>query len=126
MHRNPAGAYDRRIEIQLNTEGTDAAGDPTQVFVPWVKLWAKKTERGAYREIVAAQEVLRDADTLFELRMNSLSTQIAPEIHRVVYKGAIYEILGIGEAKGRADAIVLLCSSRPDKRGERAPIEESA
>lgn len=126
MHRNPAGAYDRRIEIQQQVDTTDAAGDPVQGFNAWTKLWAKKTERGAFREVVASEQVLRDADTLFSVRMNTISRQIAPEIHRVIYKGVIYEILGIGEDKGRADAIVLLTSSRPDKRGERAPIDQGS
>lgn len=130
-----AGTLDRRIRIEAATGSQDAAGDEVQAWNPpagWPNRgarWARLvTTRGAAGDMLlradenaAPEGVFRQADTIVTLRYDTKSRQIAPESHRVIYQERIYEIVGIGEAVGRQDGMVLLCSSRPDKRGARGP-----
>ena len=127
MKRQKAGKLDRHIQIQRATPSTDPSGDEIDDFQDWNRLWAERKERGAYREVSASQELLRDSDVIFLVRSNSISREIAPELYRVTYKGRVHEIIGIGEGNGtRADLIALLCCYRPDGRGARAPGQDTA
>lgn len=125
MKRQKAGKLDRHIQIQVAGTQKDAANDETPIWTDWKKLWAEKRERGAFREVSAPHEVLRDSDTIFVLRRNSISTQIAPETYRITYQGRIWEIVGIAEGPARDDTIYVLASFRPDGRGARAPEQAS-
>ena len=116
-----AGTFDRRIAIQVATDVTDAAGDVTQTWAESFKRWSIKADsRG--REFFGAQQVVRDADTVFEVRSDSQTRLIAPETHRVFYNSRIYEIVAVAEGRERKDTLLLLCASRPDQRGARAPV----
>lgn len=123
MKRSNAGRLDRRIQIQVLQADEDAAGDPRHAWIDWQKLWSAKKDRGNFREISAPEQVLRDSDTAFEVRSNSISRAIFPETHRVLYQSRIYEIIGIGESATRGDMLHLMTASRPDGRGARGPVE---
>lgn len=114
-----AGELDRRIEIEVAAKSTDAANDEVLTWSRAFKLWAaQKTSTGGEKQ--GAQQTIRDADTIFKVRWSTESRSIAPESHRVRYRGAIYEIVAITETNdGRLDGLNLLCSSRPDLVGAR-------
>lgn len=115
-----AGRLDRRIQIQFKTEERDAAGD--QIAETWgdvFKLWARRRPQGVGIEAVTEGGVLRSFDLIWQVRDGPKARSIAPETHRVLYKGRIYEIVGIREGIERADLIDLLVAGRPDQRGSR-------
>lgn len=117
-----AGQLDRRIQVFRAAETKDRAGDLIQTWDPPAAKfdrWANK--RDAYpREIQAAQALLREIDTVFTLRWDSQSRAIAPESYRFMWRGTVYQIVGVSENKGgRMDALDFLCSSRPDLQGDR-------
>jgi len=126
MHNAPAGSYDRRIMIQIATPVTDAAGDV--VNTSWAdafKLWAERMPKSPGIERPTPAGVLREFDMVLDVRFGTKSRSIAPETHRVLYKGRIYEIVGMIPGKVRGDRITLLTSSRPDQRGSRGDEGQS-
>lgn len=123
MTNRPAGFFDRRIQVQVDT-GTaqDAAGDPIPNWEDAFKLWANKAD-GRAREFSGAQQQIRESDTVFEVRDSRDARAVAPETHRVTYLSRIFEIVGITEGKERQDTLLIFCATRPDRRGARAPID---
>lgn len=120
-----AGAFDRRIQIEAATETQDAAGDVTATWSSAFKRWAIRVDsRG--REFFGAQQINRDSDTAFEIRDGVQSRTIAPETHRVVDGGRVFEIVGVTPGRERKDTLILLCASSPALRGSKAPIDASA
>lgn len=119
--RQASGKFDRHVWVQLVSATTDAAGDEVFVASNLWQRWMEKRERGAFREVVAKTEVLRDADVVFVTRADDRSREIYPETHRLYYKSRVYEIVGLGESNERDDCIILLCCYRPDGRGSRGP-----
>ena len=116
-----AGDFDRRIIVQVATETRDGAGDVIQGWGDSFKLWSMRVDaRG--REFFGAQQIVRDADTVFEVRANSLSRAIAPETHRIIDRNKIFEIVGNVEGRERGDTLLILCASTPALRGARAPV----
>lgn len=120
-----ASEFDRRITIQRSVKTEDAAGDPVQTWSDDRKLWARKRD-GRGREFFSAAQIVRDADTVFKVRSSGYARALAPETHRIFYKGQIYEIVGKADTDDREDAIELLTCSRPDAQGARARTTPSA
>lgn len=129
-----AGELDRRIRLQEATQVQDAAGDLVDVSwgVPagWPsdgKRWASKRDQRPFEQPgdATTRVTLRQIDTVFVLRWDRFSSTIAPETFRVVHHGRTYEIVGLGESNSREDGVTLLCCSRPDQRGSRAPESTS-
>lgn len=133
-----AGTLDRRIRIQEASEPRDAAGDVLEgewsAPAGWPnegKRWARKVTvargvnpiRGSEIPPGVAQELLREADTIFILRWDSLSTTIAAETMRVMHRERAYRIVAKVDTNDRADGVILLCSSRPDMRGDAGPVD---
>lgn len=122
----PAGKLDRRLLVQATSETTDAAGDV--VRVPWAdqfKVWARLRPRGPGQEAQGEGGVLRQFDTIFQVRDCPKHRQIAPETWRIMWKGRVYEIVGIAPDAERQDLLNILCSARPDLRGSRGIEGES-
>jgi head-tail adaptor len=127
MTRAAAGDLDRRIEVQTAAPVTDQAGDVgepvwTLAFKRWAACLPSQNSAG---ESQGAQLVVRQSDTVWRIRDDSEARMIAPESHRVIHKGRIFEIVGIEESRDRSDTLDLVCTSRPDLRGDRAPVAES-
>lgn len=120
MRLTEAGEFDRRITIQVVTERRDGAGDViAQTWSDAFKLWAKRNPRGPGQEQATPDGVLRQFDLIMQIRDRTKARGIAPETHRVLYKGRIYEIVGILPGRDRADVIDMLLAARPDQRGSR-------
>lgn len=116
----PAGKFDHRITIQVATKSRDNANDEV---VDWTsaapfKLWASKSQNQGF-ETIGAQELVRSADTVFEIRRSPVSLSIRPETHRIVHDETIFTIVGIQEGKTRGETLKFLTSSRPDGQGAR-------
>jgi head-tail adaptor len=122
MTRTNAGKLDRRVIVEIATETQDAAGDVTVTWAVAFKRWAIRVD-GRGREFFGAQQIVRDADTAFEVRDDSQSRSIAAETYRIVDHDKVFEIVGITEGRERADTLILLCAYRPDLRGAKAPID---
>lgn len=117
-----AGDLDRRITIQVGVVTRDGAGDVITSFpgTDDFKLWAKKTDQRGF-ETVGSQELVRTADTVFEVRDRTKARTIHPETHRIEIDGKVFTIVSIQQGKTRKDTLQLLTSSRPDGRGARGP-----
>lgn len=124
MTRTNSGKLDRRVIVEIATEAQDAAGDPVVTWAQAFKRWAIRVD-GRGREFFGAQQIVRDADTAFEVRDDSQSRSIAPETHRIVDHDKVFEIVGITEGRERADTLIILTAYRPDLRGAKAPIDAS-
>lgn len=123
MSRYAAGKLDRRITVQITKGGYDAAGDP--IRDQWddeFRLWAARPKITAGQEIYPAGSVLRQSDVTFFVRDGAKARTIAPETHRILYKGRIYEVVGILPGLERSDLIQILTSTRPDQRGDRGDV----
>jgi SPP1 family predicted phage head-tail adaptor len=119
-----AGELDRRITIERATKTRDKANDEIDGWVSEFRLWASKRDYSS-RENVGTSQVVREADTLFTIRWSKAARAIAPESHRVMYQGSIYEIVGCIEAADRQDGINILCAARPDVTGARGRTSTS-
>lgn len=120
MARVASGGLDRRLMIQVVNEQKDSAGDVTgSTWDDAFKLWAKRTPKGSGVEVTVAPGVLRQFDILWEVRDGPKARSIGPETHRILYKGRIYEIVGIVPGLVRADLVSILTAARPDQRGSR-------
>jgi SPP1 family predicted phage head-tail adaptor len=115
-----AGKFDRRITIQVRQDTRDNAGDtiPDWDALPTFKLWARKQDQRGF-ETAGSQQIVRTADTVFEVRQGTKSKTIHPESHRIVFLGKIFEIISIQEGTDRLDTFQILTSSRPDGVGAR-------
>ncbi|MEG0818840.1 MAG: phage head closure protein [Brevundimonas sp.] len=120
MPLTPAGDFDRRILIQQAQQSRDEAGDViNEDWIDRFKLWARRVPGAPGVEISSTGGVLRQRDITFAVRDRTKAQEIAPETYRILYKGRIYEIVGIVPGKERANEIEILTASRPDKRGSR-------
>lgn len=124
----PAGDFDRRITVEQCATSRDRAGDEIQTWPPdggsTFALWAAKKDQRGF-ETNASQQLVRSADTVFEVRTSRTARAIFPETHRIRYDGKLYTIVSIQEGKERADTLQFLTSSRPDGRGARGREAES-
>ncbi|AGH31368.1 hypothetical protein TVVG_00019 [Tetraselmis viridis virus SI1] len=116
------GQLNRRLQFQEDVGGKDAAGDHVEDWRNTKRRWAAYRAR-SMRERMASQQVLRDSDTEFTVRDDTFTRAIAPETMRIIHRGQIFEIVGIQPTQDLEDGLVILASSRPDKRGARAPQE---
>lgn len=118
--RFPAGNLDRRLLIQELVTQKDAAGDVLRT--DWrdvFKLWAKRKPGNIGTEIPTDNGVLRQFDLIWYVRDGRKARLLAPETYRIIYKGRVYEFVGLLPGDQREDLVQLLTSARPDKRGER-------
>lgn len=127
MTRFAAGEFDRRITVQEIVEKKDAAGDVVPAsWSDYARLWAKRQAKsggaGIGQEDGQAQGVLRQFDMVWVVRTSATTRAIAPETHRILYKGRVYEIVGILEGRDRHDVIQILTAARPDQRGSRGDV----
>lgn len=118
--RVASGKLDRRLQIQQVVDQKDAAGDV--ILTEWddvFRLWARLKARPPGMENAAEGGVLRQFDSIFQVRDGEKSRSIGPETHRILWHGRVYEIVAIQPDAERADLLNLLVSARPDLRGSR-------
>ena len=118
--RFPAGDLDRRLQVQELISKRDAAGDV--VRTEWrdlFKLWAKRKPGNIGTEIPTDNGVVRQFDLIWYVRDGRKARLLAPESHRILYKGRVYEFVGLRPGDLREDLVQLLTSARPDKVGDR-------
>lgn len=125
-----AGALDRRITVEVASSVQDGAGDPVLTWAPAFRLFARRhlktsPEAAAGNEFLGDQSVIRRTELVWEVRWGPLALSIAPETHRVVYKGRIYQVLAINEGAGRQDRVWIRCAATTDQRGSMAPAGET-
>lgn len=125
MPRFAAGELDRRILVQSLYEKRDASGDVVRSdWSDYTRLWSKRVVRSGSstigQEEASGQGVLRQFDMVWIVRSSKTSLLIAPETHRILYLGRVYEIVGIEAGRDRADTVQILTCARPDQRGSRA------
>ena len=121
MKRSAAGVLDRRIQVQTLAEQKDAAGDVLKTdWSDAFKLWASRRSPTNVVEKATSNGEIRQADVVFRVRDGSKASTIAPESHRILYKGRVHEIVGIVADEERDDLIRILTCVRPDQRGSRS------
>jgi head-tail adaptor len=122
MTRAAAGDLDRRIEVQTAAPVTDQAGDVGEpVWTLAFKRWAAcLPSQNSASESQGAQLVVRQSDTVWRIRDDSEARMIAPESHRVIHKGRIFEIVGsrrIARSKRYAGPGVHIAAGSPRRSG---------
>ena len=119
------GNLDRRISIEVKTETKDAAGDPIPTWSEAFKLFARRIPQvgnaGPGNEVNAPNAELRRVDMIWQVRFSQRIAGVGPETHRVVYKGRVYQIIGLFEGEGRSERVNIRCATTPDQRGTMAP-----
>ena len=118
--RVASGKLDRRLLIQTLDPAIDAAGDV--LLTSWsdgFKLWAMLVPRPMGVENVTPGGVLRQFDTIFGVRDGLKARSIAPESHRILWHGRVYELISVAPNATRLDLLNLLVSARPDLSGAR-------
>ena len=79
-----------RVTIERKTVTQAANGEPVTTWATIAELWAK-VQQLTGREQIAAQQVQSPADARFVIRRRS---GIAPDMHRIVWRGQPYDITG--------------------------------
>lgn len=129
MAKPRSGKFDRRISIEVATPTRDAAGDVVNEWAPAFKLFAHRLVPRPTsvlgQEAMAEHAVLHRSQVNWILRFGTKANSIAPETHRIRYKGRVYQILSIVEGTGRSEEIVVRTATTPDQRGTMAPEAQS-
>jgi len=101
-----AGQLDRRITIEQNTPGHDAAGAPTESWATLATVWAE-VRPAAGREFFDAQQIVAEAKVVFRIRYRS----DVDHKMRVSYAGNLYDIHGIAEL-GRQEGLDIMTTAK--------------
>lgn len=96
------GALDRRITIQARTMSRDDTGSRIESWVDLVSVWAKREKETADESTIAGSERPRQRLT-WKIRHRVVDSTS----HRITYKGDTFEIVGITEAGGRENFLIL-------------------
>lgn len=107
-----AGKRDRRIVIQVRGESRAPSGEVIEGWTDFATVWARKFDKGAGERFAAAQK-LAEVDTIFEIVHRAGLTAIAPDTHRIVFAGRVYEILGRSEV-ARNQSIDIMTAARAE------------
>jgi|TARA_Y100001956_G_scaffold57193_1_gene56220 SPP1 family predicted phage head-tail adaptor len=129
MAKPRSGKFDRRITIEISTPSRDESGDLINNWTFGFKLFAHRLVPRPTsvlgQEAMAEQAVLHRSQVNWILRYGTKALSIAPETHRIRYKGRVYQILSIVEGQGRQEEIVVRTATTPDQRGTMAPEASS-
>lgn len=85
-----AGQLDQRVTIESKTVIQSDNGEPTTTWSSVGSVWAKVKQLTG-RDQIAAQQVQYPADVRIVIRYRS---DLAPEDHRLQWRGKPYEIVG--------------------------------
>lgn len=99
-----AGALDRRIDIEAVTYAAAADGEPVPTWSRLTTISAAIESQAATERFAAAQR-FATVDTLFRVRWNeAITPTLTPQTHRIVYRGRVYELLGVVEIGRKVEA----------------------
>ena len=103
-----SGQIDRRITIEQNTAGRDAAGAETESWTALADMpvWAE-VRPAAGREFFDAQQIVAEAKVVFRIRYRS----DVDHKMRVNYAGNLYDIHGIAEL-GRQEGLDIMTTAK--------------
>lgn len=105
-----AGALDRRITFQAETEVVDpqGSGEPVKTWADVVTVWANVQPLGG-RELFASQQTAAKVDTRYRIRWRS---GVTPEAMRILDEnGRIFDIQAVQEI-GRREGLEILATAR--------------
>ncbi len=97
-----------RIEVQRNTIGTDRYGNHRNTWEPYLFCYATVSGE-APEESTEAGLVVDDSRVDFTIRWFAASSVITSTGYRVVFRDAVYDILGVNHMNFRNKAVKLLC-----------------
>lgn len=115
-----AGNLDRRITVEVAVKGRDSSNGEITTWQVAFKRWARKSDNTGQETNVDVQTV-RYFDTIWNVRADGQSIQIAPDTHRIRHHGVIYRIVAVNEEPGRLDGIRILSSSRNESEAAYGP-----
>lgn len=107
-----AGKRDRRIIIQVRGETRAPSGEVIEGWTDFATVWARKFDKSAGERFAAAQKIA-EVDTVFELLHRPGLLVVAPDTHRIVFAGRVYEILGRTEV-ARNKSIDIMTAARAE------------
>lgn len=107
-----AGKLDRRITLQRFTETRDEYNEPVKTWVTLATRWASY-EPIRDGEKFSASETMAGLSARFVIRYSAAVADLDPK-DRLVFKGVIYEIVGVKETEGRNVGLEITCAARGD------------
>lgn len=107
-----AGRRDRRITIQVRSESQAPSGEVIEAWADFAKVWARKRDMRA-SERFAADQKIAEVDTVFEVAHQRALLKIAPDTHRIIFGGRVFEVHGRIEI-GRNVSIEIMTAARAE------------
>lgn len=115
-----AGKKNRRIRIEALSTSKSTYGSDSETWALQKEIWADAIPlRGD--EKPGGNQITSEAYVDFRI---DYIAGLSPKQHRVRYEGNVYDILGIAEAGGYREALVLTCRAQPTA-GVGVPIAGS-
>lgn len=111
-----AGARDRRVLLQERQLTQSPSGEEVESWNSLGRLWAGKRDMRA-GERWAANQVVAEIVTVWELNWFPAWETIRPDTHRLVYRDQVYEIHGLREI-GRQAGIEIATAARAERAYE--------
>ncbi len=109
--------YDRLVRIEEMTETRGDAGQPVQTWALKWKIHVRRESQAATERFVAQQR-FAETDTLFRCGWSeNITPKINPRLHRLVYRGRVFDILGVEEV-GRREEALIPTKARTDGGGQ--------
>ncbi|CAN5480463.1 hypothetical protein BH10PSE7_BH10PSE7_15460 [soil metagenome] len=105
-----AGELDRRVDVQERTVTQGDVGENVESWSTVRTQWMGKRDVRAAERLKGNGELAAEIDTVFKARYLP-GRDIAPDTHRLLYGGRVYQIHGVTEL-GRGEAIEITCQAR--------------
>lgn len=115
-----AGNLDRRITVERAVKKRDSSNGEITTWEPAFRRWARKSDNTG-QETNTDTQTIRYFDTVWNLRSDRQSIEIAPDTHRIKHHGVVYRIVAINEQPGRLDGLRILSSSRNESEAAYGP-----
>lgn len=106
-----AGKLDRRITLRRATKVQDSLGQEGQTWSDLATVWASR-RRASSRETLAAAEISAAITDVFEIRYDSLWSDLSP-LDQVVFDDRSYDIASVEEI-GRREGLRIAAVARAE------------
>ncbi len=97
-----------RIEIQKNTVSTDRYGNRMNTWIPYLSCYATVSGETPQEDTDAGLTV-DDSRADFTIRWCDAASVLTSTGYRVLYRGEVYNIIGVNHMNCRNRAVKLLC-----------------